>query len=134
MIEEALSKSVIGAFYDVYNYHDYGFFEAVYVESLARELASRGHQVQREAMIEIFYKGECVGLQRVDMIVDGRLLVEVKSTHDLSRASHRQVLSYLRGSNLPIGLLLHFGPKAEFYRIICTRNPRLKPIRRDSCE
>lgn len=124
LLEEDLTRSVIGAFFAVYNELNYGYFESIYAESLARELTRRGHKVEREVAIVIYYKGDPVGLQKIDMIVDGRLLVEIKSTHDLSKASHRQVLSYLRGSVLQVGLLLHFGPRAEFYRVICTRPPQ----------
>ena len=123
LIEADLTKSVIGAFFDVYNQLDYGFLEAIYAESLARELVRRGHRVDREVRIVVYFKGDPVGVQRVDMIVDERLLVEIKSCHDLSKASHRQVLSYLRGSALQVGLLLHFGPKPEFYRMVSSRPP-----------
>jgi len=74
--------------------------------------------VAREVRVQTYYKGEVIGVQRIDMIVDGRLVVELKSTHDLSKASHRQVLSYLKGSGLQLALLLHFGLEAKFYRII----------------
>jgi GxxExxY protein len=51
------------------------------------------------------------------MIVDGTLVVEIKATQDLSKAALRQLQSYLRGTNLELGLLLHFGPKPTFYRV-----------------
>ena len=121
LVDRELTESVIGAFYEVYNELRYGLLENLYSEALARELLKRGHRVAREVRIQIHYKGEVIGLQRIDMIVDERLVVEVKSTHDLSKSSHRQVLSYLRGSRLQLALLLHFGPEAKFHRIISSR-------------
>ena len=121
LVDRELTESVIGAFYEVYNELRYGLLESLYSEALARELVARGHRVGREVRVQIHYKGEPIGLQRIDMIVDERLVVEVKSTHDLSKSSHRQVLSYLRGSRLQLALLLHFGPEAKFYRIISSR-------------
>jgi GxxExxY protein len=118
LVDRELTESVIGAFYEVYNELRYGLLENLYTEALARELTKRGRRVDREVRVQIYYKCEVIGLQRIDMIVDERLVVEVKSTHDLSKASHRQVLSYLRGSHLQLALLLHFGPEAKFYRII----------------
>ncbi len=118
LIDRELTESVIGAFYEVYNELRYGLLENLYNEALARELAKRGRRVAREVRVQVYYKGEPIGLLRIDMIVDERLVVEVKSTHDLSKSSHRQVLSYLRGSRLQLALLLHFGPEAKFYRII----------------
>lgn len=123
LVEETLTKSIIGAFYEVYNQLDFGFLESIYVEALARELTRRGHAVEREVAIRVYYKGEVVGLQRVDMLVDKRVIVETKSTHELAKVSHRQLLAYLRGSDLEVGLLLHFGPKPEFFRTISTRKP-----------
>jgi GxxExxY protein len=127
LVEEALTKSIIGAFYDVYNQLDYAFLESIYSEALARELVRRGHSVRREVPIPIYFNTEVVGMQRIDMIVDGRVIVELKSTHDLSKISHRQLFAYLRGSNLEVGLLLHFGPKPAFYRVISTRSRTSPP-------
>ena len=58
--------------------------------------------------------------QRLDMIVDDKVIIEVKSTLELHRANHRQLRSYLQGTRLEVGFLLHFGPKAKFYRIVST--------------
>jgi GxxExxY protein len=124
LIERELTQSVIQAFYYVYNRLDYGFLESIYVEALTRVLRKKGHVVEREVWVTIYLDEEAIGLQRVDMIVDHRLVVETKSSHDLPKRAHRQLASYLRGSELQVGLLLHFGPRPEFYRIVDTRNPR----------
>jgi GxxExxY protein len=124
LVEGGLTKSIIGAFYDIYNQLDYGFLESIYVEALSRELIRRGHLVEREVGIRVYCKGEVVGLQRIDLLVDTKVIVEVKSTHDLARTAHRQLLAYLRGSDLEVGLLLHFGPKPEFFRVISSRKPQ----------
>ena len=121
LVEEGLTKSIIGAFYDTYNQLDYGFLESIYAEALARELVRRGHVVEREVAVRVYCKGEVVGLQRIDTLVDRKVVVEIKSTHDLAKTAHRQLLAYLRGTNLQVGLLLHFGPKPEFHRIISSR-------------
>lgn len=72
------------------------------------------------------YKGESLGLQRIDMIVDGKIIVETKSTYELHQSARRQVFNYLRATNLDVGLLLHFGPKAAFYRRV-----RSFPLKKD---
>jgi GxxExxY protein len=123
LIHGELTKSVIGAFYDVYGELQYGFLEQIYIESLARLLRKRGHEVRREVGVDIFFQGEVVGVQRLDLLVDRKLIVEVKSTAKLTPSSHRQLTSYLRGSGLEVGLLLHFGPEAKFHRTICTVRP-----------
>ena len=118
LLHEALTRSVIGAFYDVYNTLGYGFLEHVYVLALERELRARGHAVGREVGIIVMYKGEELASQRLDLIVDEKLVVEVKSTYDLPAAAARQVFNYLRATSLQVGLLLHFGPRPKFVRLI----------------
>jgi GxxExxY protein len=120
LIHAELTETVIGAFYEVYNELRYGFLEQIYVEALVRVLRKRGLGVEREVMVPVRFQEEVIGLQRIDLLVERKILIEVKSTHDLALASHRQLLSYLRGTGLVVGLLLHFGPEAKFYRTVCT--------------
>lgn len=120
LIEERLTRSVIGAFYEVYNTLGYGFLEHLYVLALEIELRARGHQVAREIGVPVFYKGIELGRQRLDMIVDERLVVEIKSTFELAKAAHRQLRNYLQATKLEVGLLLHFGPEAKFLRVVCS--------------
>jgi len=118
LIEEALTYSVIGAFFEVYNTLGFGFLEHLYVLALERELIARGHRVRREVKVNVWYKGKILGRQRLDMIVDDKLIVEVKSTYELRREEPRRVHSYLHATKLEVALLLHFGPEATFYRLI----------------
>jgi len=120
LIEGLLTQSVIGAFYEVYNTLGFGFLEHIYVLAMERELRNRGHRVAREVGVRVTYKGEYLGTQRIDMIVDDKLIVEIKSTYQLHGFSIRQIYSYLRGTNLEVGLILHFGPEPKFYRQILT--------------
>lgn len=113
---EQITESIIGVFYEVYNCLGFGFLEHLYVVAMERELIARGHRVLREYGVEIFYKGAPLGRQRLDLVVDEVVVVETKSTYDLHPAARRQLCSYLRGSRIEVGLLLHFGPKPRFYR------------------
>ena len=128
LIHDRLTHSVIGAFFDVYNTLGFGFLEHVYVASLTRELRNRGHEIGREVSVPVFYKGEEVARQRLDMIVDRKLVVETKSTQSLHEGAVRQVSNYLRATSLELGLLLHFGPRPKFYRVVCT-NPEMPSTR-----
>ena len=124
LIEEALSKSVIGAFYDVYNDLGYGFMESTYAQALERELKSRGHTVQREVSVRVYYKGEYLRSQRLDMLVDARLIIENKAGAELPRHATRQLFSYLHGTTLEIGLVLHFGPEPRFHAVVCKNDQK----------
>lgn len=118
LIEGRLTHSAIGAFFEVYNTLGYGFLEAVYVLALERELKERGHHIGREIWVPVLYKGHELCKQRVDMIVDGKLVLEVKAGPDLAKTGTRQLHNYLRATKLEVGLLFHFGPDAKFYRIV----------------
>jgi GxxExxY protein len=117
------TAAIIGAFYEVYNRLGFGFLENVYALALERELVERGHTVEREVIITISYKGKPLTTQRLDMVVDHKVVVENKSTTVLPAFARRQTHSYLKGSTLAVGLMLHFGPTAKFYRIVQTHRP-----------
>jgi GxxExxY protein len=117
LIEERLTYSVIGAFFEVYNTLGFGFLEHIYVLGLEHELVARGHRVGREVRVPVWYKGIHLATQRLDMIVDDRLVVETKASYELHKVASRQLFNYLRATRLDVGLLLHFGPDPKFYRI-----------------
>ena len=119
LFQERPTHSVIGVFFEVYNTLGFGFLEYLYNTALEREIQARGHYVGREIYVPVLYKGEELGRQRLDMIVDGKLVVETKSTYELHKAATRQVHNYLRATNLEVGLLFHFGPQPKFYRVVC---------------
>jgi GxxExxY protein len=70
LLEEPLTRSIIGAFFEVYNTLGFGFLERLYVVALERELRQRGHYVEREFRVRIIYKEELLGIQRLDLVVD----------------------------------------------------------------
>jgi GxxExxY protein len=119
ILEEALTRSVIGAFYDVHRGLGFGFREHIYVLALEMELKRRSHRVEREVAVMVYYRGEPLTWQTLDMIVDGKVVLETKATEELHPSSTLQLFSYLCGTQLEIGLLLHFGREPKFYRVIC---------------
>jgi GxxExxY protein len=125
LAEEALTYSIIGAFRDAYNELGEGWLESVYANALERELTARGHRVAREVGVRVYYKGEPIGWQRLDMIIDGKVVVEIKAGEVLPPRASRQLLNYLRATRLEVGLLLHFGAKPKHSREFCS-NERLR--------
>ena len=122
LLEEDRTHSIIGAFYEVYNTLGYGYLESVYCSALEGELRDLGHTVARQYAVRVMYKGREVGFHRLDLLVDDRVILEIKSTAVLPPTAQRQLLNYLRGTSLEIGLLLHFGPKPVFYRQVCLKH------------
>jgi GxxExxY protein len=128
LLEEKLTYAIIGAGFEVHNTLGYGFLEHVYVMALEKELLDRGHRVGREVAIPVFYKGLELCSQRLDMIVDEKVVVEIKATHSLAEDGVRQLSNYLRCTRLEVGLLLHFGPKG-LGRFRVVQSNEFKPLR-----
>ena len=124
LAEEPITREVIGAFFEVYNTLGYGFLEHVYSRALERELITRGTAVAREVGVRVTYKGEPIAVQRLDMVVAGKVIVEIKSAFDLQATAERQLYNYLRSSDFEVGLLFHFGPTPRFYRLYCRNHDR----------
>jgi len=122
LLEAPLTKKILRAFYEVHNERGYGFPESVYANSLRVELELCGLSCGREVVHEVVYKGVVVGLCRFDLVVDERVLVEVKTGRVILEADKQQVRSYLKASSLEVGLLLLFGPSAEYERFIHTND------------
>ena len=120
LIHEQLTRSIIGAFYEVYNTLGFGFLEEVYSTAMEVELRARGHTVGREVWVPVFYKGLRLKRQRMDMLVDDKVIVENKSTVKLPESTPYQLRSYLHSTPIQVGLILHFGLIPKLHRFIWT--------------
>jgi len=130
------TEGIIGAFYEVHNELGPGFLESVYVEALSIALSEAGLSIEREIPLDVAFRGRVVGKFRADIVVNGTVLVEAKASPSLHPLHEAQVLNYLRATNLELGLLLNFGPRAQFKRLLFD-NPRkhqYKPSRHGSTE
>ena len=105
---------------------DFGFLEHIYKEALAKELRDRGHHVDREVRVIVYYKSEPIAVQIIDMVVDGKVVVEVKASAEVRAAWGRQLQNYLRATDLEVGLLLHFGLEAKFHRVVELRSRKVR--------
>lgn len=123
LLEAATTRRIIGAFYHVYNQLGFGFAEPVYQRALARVLERTGSQVDREWRASVVFEAEVVGEFRLDLVVDARVVVEVKAVEHFHPAHESQLINYLRASGLEVGLLLNFGPRASYRRLVVTREP-----------
>jgi GxxExxY protein len=113
-----LTKEIIAAFYAVHTHFGHGFPESAYQRSMPVALAIRGLKCAREVPFTLFYEGVNVGEYIADLVVEGRVLVELKSVEKLSKAHIAQTLNYLKVSGIPLGLLLNFSPSAQIRRLI----------------
>lgn len=116
-----VTKKIIAAAFAVHGELGPGFLEAVYEKALAHELALRGMQVQRQVDVPIMYKGVEVGKHRVDMIVDGKVIVELKTVTEFAPIHAAVLLSYLTATDLQVGLLLNFANESLEQRRVAGR-------------
>ena len=111
----ALTGQIIGAAQEVHRQLGLGFREIIYQRALHCELIQRGLDASREQWIDVLYKGEKIGKQRVDFIVadlTGSVIIEIKAKKLLEDVDFIQTLSYLKAARYQVGLLINFGGKA----------------------
>ncbi len=127
-----LTEKIIGIFYDVYNELGHGFLELTYAEALVVVLGESGLTTAREVPVPVWFRGKKVGQYYADLIVEGAVLLELKAARTLDSAHEAQLLHYLRATEVEVGLLLNFGLRPQFRRLLFD-NER-KKIRENPCE
>lgn len=113
-----LSKKIIGVFYEVYNELGHGFLESVYQRSLCLALTEAGLMVHSPIAIPVWFRGHKVGHFEGDVLIEKSVLLELKAVRTLELAHEAQLLNYLRATDIELGLLLNFGLKPEFKRLV----------------
>ncbi|MGQ0622122.1 MAG: GxxExxY protein [Panacagrimonas sp.] len=116
LLHRDLTDRVIGAFYEAYNELGYGFLESVYEAALCRVFRDSGIRYERQRVVVVIFRGEPLSEFRLDLVIENQIVVEVKAVPTLSAAHEAQLLNYLKATDLRVGLLLNFGPRAEFRR------------------
>jgi GxxExxY protein len=118
LVHGELTRQIIGAFYEVYRELGPGFLESVYQRAMPIALAARGVSSEREVSLTVRFRGVVVGEYRADLIAGERVIVETKVGDQIAQAHESQLLNYLRASGLHVGLLLNFGPRPAFRRLL----------------
>ena len=126
-----ITQKIIRVFYDVYNELGYGFLESVYEKSLEVALNSTNLKVCRQIEIPVQFRGHRVGNFIADLLVEDSVLLELKAARSLDTSHTAQLLNYLRATDIEVGLLLNFGLKPEFKRLLFDNNR--KAIRENPC-
>lgn len=118
MEHQALTEQIIGCIVKVHRALGPGFLEAIYRRALLIEIRRCGLNVETEKEVSVFYEGEPVGVHRLDLVVEGTVVLELKAVPEFAAAHYEQVRSYLRASGLSVGLLVNFGKeRSEFRRV-----------------
>ena len=115
---EHITERIIKSFYNVYNTLGYGFLEKVYENALIIDLSKAGLICENQVPIEVFYQNETIGRYFADILVENKIIIELKAIKHLTKQDEAQLLNYLSSTKIEVGLLLNFGEKPEIKRKI----------------
>jgi len=116
MKHKELTEDIINFFYKVYNTLGYGFLEKIYENAMMIEFRKADIFAEAQSPITVIYEEEIVGEHAADIIVDKKVILELKAAKNLMADHHAQLLNYLKATDIEVGLLLNFGPKPEISR------------------
>jgi GxxExxY protein len=122
-----VTEMLIGTFFNLYNELGHGFLESVYEQAFSVVLAEKEVFFQRQIAVPVWFHGEKIGEFRADLLVESKVLIELKTGRDIDLAWEKQLLNYLRATDIEVGLLFNFGPTAQFRRYVfenARKNPR----------
>ena len=119
IIEKDLVFEINKCVFEVYRVLGHGFLEKVYERALLKELKAKGLKAQAQVPIQVYYKGEIVGDYYADLVVEDKVIIELKAQEHLNKAQDAQLLNYLKAAGIKVGLLVNFAyPKATVRRFV----------------
>jgi GxxExxY protein len=122
LLHKRITGATLNLAHRVYNRLGYGFIENPYVGALHHELLKAGLRAEREAPIAVEYDGVVVGTYRMDLLIEGVVVLEAKAERTITGHHERQLRNYLKASRVEVGILFNFGPQPEFRRFIHTND------------
>jgi len=118
VIYPELSFEIMSVVYEVHNQLGPGYPEEIYQRAVAMEFTLRKIPIEEQKVIQVMYKGKQMGVFRLDMVVDGKIILEFKAVSELNNLFKQQTLSYLKATGLKLGILINFGAqRVEYVRI-----------------
>jgi GxxExxY protein len=124
LLHESITQEIIKCFYQVYNSLGYGFMEKVYERALLIELKKSGLSAKSQEKIMVTYDDVIVGTYYADILVEEKIILELKAATVLMPEHEAQLLNYLKATTIEVGLLLNFGLEPAFKRKIFTNNSK----------
>jgi GxxExxY protein len=122
LLHKKITDDILKVYYDIYNQLGYGFLEKVYQNSMYFELKSKGYKVEAQKQIKVYFKNQLVGEYYADLLIEDKIIIELKACELLMNVHIAQLMNYLKATEIEVGLLLNFGEEPEFKRIIYTND------------
>jgi len=110
-MSDELTEKIIGAAIEVHTELGPGLLESIYEDALCYEFELQGIRYEQQVPADVVYKGKTIKGQRIDLLVEGEVIVEIKSVSRLPEIAVAQTISYLKATNLKRGLIINFGEK-----------------------
>ena len=127
LLHRELTERIIGVYFDVYTELGFGFLERVCQTAVVIGLRQAGLRVEQNVSFAVWFRGQLIGYFIADIVVEGRVLLEIKAKSALHAFDEAQAINYLRASSLEVALILNFGPKREYRRRILTNSRKSAP-------
>lgn len=127
-LHQELTSKIISCFYKVYNTLGFGFLEKVYENALLIELTNNGISAERQKPINVHYEDKIVGEYFADLIINNKVILELKAAECLIEEHELQLINYLKATDIELGLLLNFGKKPEIRRKIFSNSDQRKSV------
>ena len=125
IIEKNLSYKIVQAAYIVFNELGPGFDEKIYENAMVIVLGKRSHGIEQQKRVNIYFQGEEVGFDKIDLIIDGRVILELKAVAEIALIHRQQALSYLKATGLELALVINFGAsRLQVARVVNTKQKR----------
>ncbi len=115
-LHKEITEQIIESYYKVYNQLGYGFLEKVYENALCNTLKQKGLVCEKQKPISVYFENEIVGEYFADLVVENKVIVEIKSVENLCKDHENQLIHYLKATKIEVGLLINFGRNAKFIR------------------
>ena len=111
-----ITGKILKAYFNVYNVLGYGFLEKVYENAMLIELRKLGLECEKQKQIDVFYDNQNIGLYFADIIVENKVIVELKAAEELIDEHEAQLVNYIKATDIEVGLLLNFGTEPQYKR------------------
>ena len=125
LLHKSITDKILKVYYEVYNELGYGFLEKVYQNAMYFDLKSLGYKVAAQKQIKVYFKKQLVGEYYSDLLVEDKVIVELKATQLLMNIHVAQIMNYLKATPIEVGILLNFGEEPDFKRIIYTNDRKI---------
>lgn len=116
--DKEVSDKILSAFFAVYNGLGYGYLEKVYENAMVYAMRQRGLKVEQQRRISVYFDGVMVGDYFADILVENRIIVELKAAESIAESHIAQLMNYLKATPCEVGFVLNFGPEASFKRLL----------------